>query len=99
LTNDTTPTFIGTAEVGSIVTITIGTAPATIVYTGLVAADGSYSITVTTALVVGNNPVIITATDAAGNTSAPVTTDIFVDTTAPVVPVCTATPNQHQLLL
>jgi hypothetical protein len=67
------------------VTITIGTAPATIVYTGLVAADGSYSITATTALVVGNNPVIITATDAAGNTSAPVTTDIFVDTTAPVI--------------
>lgn len=65
LTNDTTPTFTGTAEPGSTVTLydTDGT---TVVGTGT-ATGGSYSIT-TTPLSAGSHTITAKATDAAGNT-------------------------------
>jgi uncharacterized repeat protein (TIGR01451 family) len=60
------PTFGGTAEPGSTVTVTSGGTP---VCTAVVAADGSWSCAPTTALPTGSNTVTATTTDPAGNTS------------------------------
>jgi len=83
LTNDTTPTFTGTAEPGSTVTLydTDGT---TVVGTGT-ATGGSYSIT-TTPLSAGSHTITAKATDAAGNTGvASGGLTVTIDTTSPAV--------------
>ncbi|EMX9182038.1 BapA prefix-like domain-containing protein [Citrobacter sedlakii] len=78
-TNDTTPTFSGSGENGSIVTIfdngvRIGTATVT---------NGSWSFTPST-LSDGTHSITVTATDATGNISAPSGTyTITVDTIPP----------------
>ncbi|WP_189346331.1 Ig-like domain-containing protein, partial [Undibacterium macrobrachii] len=80
-TNDTTPTFTGTAESGSTVTLydTDGT---TVIGSGT-ATGGNYSIT-TSALSAGSHTITAKATDAAGNTSlASSGLGITIDTTAP----------------
>ncbi|MGH3369440.1 MAG: Ig-like domain-containing protein, partial [Nocardioidaceae bacterium] len=82
LTNDSTPTFTGTAEDGSTVTIySDGVA----VGSG-VAVGGMYSIT-TTVLAEGARAIAATATDAAGNTG-PASPGLLVtvDVTAPAAP-------------
>ena len=67
VTTDTTPTFEGTAESGSTVTLSssvagvIGTATAT---------GGTWSITPSVALAYGDHVITATATDTAGNTSS-----------------------------
>ncbi|MDD2691365.1 MAG: DUF4347 domain-containing protein [Simplicispira sp.] len=84
LTNDTTPTFSGTAEVGSTVTLydtdgstSLGSATAT---------GGNWSITAST-LSAGEHTVTAKATDAAGNVSdASNGLSITIDTTAPAAP-------------
>ncbi|TYL48409.1 Ig-like domain-containing protein [Marinomonas sp. IMCC 4694] len=65
LTNDTTPTFTGTGEVGSKVTLTLDNQNTTVTVDG----DGKWSITPDTALTTaGNYPYALTAQDVAGNT-------------------------------
>ena len=79
-TNVTTPTFTGTAEANSTVTIFAG---ATEVGSALADGIGNYSVT-TSALGEGPHTITATATDAAGNESAPSSgLAITIDTTAP----------------
>jgi len=86
-TNDTTPTFSGTAEAGSTVTVfdngtRIGTATA--------AANGTWTFTPGTPLGEGAHSLTFTATDAAGNQSAATPARGFtVDTAAPAAPAVT----------
>ncbi|MFZ5443974.1 MAG: Ig-like domain-containing protein, partial [Myxococcota bacterium] len=90
-TNDTTPTYAGTAEANATVTVivdgvTVGTTTAN--------ASGAWSLTPTTALAAGAHTVRATATDAAGNVSPSSATNAFtVDVTAPVAPVVTTPAN------
>ncbi len=82
VTNDTTPTFTGSAEIGSTVTLysattAIGTAQAT---------GGSYTVT-SIVLIAGTKSVTTTATDAAGNISASSpAVSVVIDLTAPSAP-------------
>ncbi|WP_353858901.1 Ig-like domain-containing protein [Azospirillum formosense] len=94
LTNSATPTIAGTAEAGSTVTVTVGGATYTTTATG-----GSWSVGLSTATPTagvltlnpnGANPVAATATDAAGNVSAPGTQTLTIDTTAPNAPAVTS---------
>ncbi|WP_454020596.1 Ig-like domain-containing protein [Azospirillum sp. Marseille-Q6669] len=94
LTNSTTPTLTGTAEAGSIVTVTVGGAKYTAMATG-----GNWSIDLATATPVtgslnlnanGTNAVSATATDAAGNTSSAGTQSLTIDTTLPSAPAVTS---------
>ncbi|NKI27006.1 hypothetical protein HCG49_10575, partial [Arenibacter sp. 6A1] len=92
ITNDTTPVLNGTAEVGTTVDVTVGGA------TYITTADGSgnWSIDTETATpdsgafnpdVNGENEIVVTSTDAAGNSTSDTTTlELTIDTTAPVVP-------------
>ncbi|MEP6760345.1 MAG: Ig-like domain-containing protein, partial [Sporichthyaceae bacterium] len=82
ITNVTTPTFTGTAENGSTVTLYNG---ATVVGTA-VATGGAYSVT-SSALTTGVKPMTVKATDVAGNTGvASTSTSITIDITAPAKP-------------
>ncbi|MDA8740268.1 Ig-like domain-containing protein, partial [Rhodobacteraceae bacterium] len=97
LTTDTTPTISGTAEVGSVVKVTLGSGSNTSTW-NVTATDGTWSIdTSTTATSTtgsghtiatnGTNAVSVTATDAAGNVSAAGTQTLTVDSTAPTVAI------------
>ena len=80
LTNDTTPTFSGTAEANSIVKIFANGA---LVGTGAANGAGNWSIT-TSALSDGVQVITATSTDAAGNVSVASTQlDVVIDTAAP----------------
>jgi hypothetical protein len=81
VTNDSTPTFTGTAEPGSMVTVYAG---ATAVGNG-VATTGTYSIT-TSVLGEGSLTITAEATDGAGNTGAASPgTQVTIDTLRPAV--------------
>ena len=72
VTTDTTPTFVGapgSGTPGQLVTLYDSTFIATPIGTGIVAADGSWSITAST-LGGGVNTIAFTLTDAVGNESA-----------------------------
>jgi Ca2+-binding RTX toxin-like protein len=91
LTSATTPTFTGTAESGSTVTLydTDGT---TVLGTGT-ATGGSWSI-ISLTLGEGAHTLTATATDAAGNLSATSSGSVTLDSTAPVTaPVTTSTAD------
>ncbi|MFB1478904.1 Ig-like domain-containing protein [Corallococcus sp. RDP092CA] len=90
--NTTTPTFTGTAEAGSTVTVREGT---TVLCTTTANASGAWSCQSAT-LPDGPHTVTATARDDVGNTSPASTAVPFtVDTTAPALPVVTApTPGQ-----
>ena len=87
ISNDSTPTFSGTAEAGSTITlynsgIAVGTA--------VVAADGTYAVTSST-LTSGTKTITVRNTDLAGNLGpASPSTTITLDYTAPSTPI---TPN------
>ncbi|MBR7743715.1 hypothetical protein KC207_10480 [Phycicoccus sp. BSK3Z-2] len=87
-TADATPTYVGTADPGSTVEVTVDGTPV-----GTTTADGvgDWSLDQPTALADGPHTVTATATDEAGNES-PVsdTTTFTVDTTAPDAPVITS---------
>ena len=87
-TNDNTPTFTGTAEPGSTVTVKDG--PTTLC-TAVADASGNWSCTPTTPLTEGPHTITATATDPAGNISpaSPVRT-FTVDSVAPVAPTISA---------
>ncbi|TLU61264.1 BapA prefix-like domain-containing protein [Enterobacter sp. MF024] len=88
VTNDTRPTFNGTGEAGSIVSILVdGQA----IGTAVVNASGSWTFTPDTALAEGLRSVTLTATDPAGNTGpASAAFTLTVDTTAPTAPTIVA---------
>ncbi|WP_205872745.1 Ig-like domain-containing protein [Limnohabitans planktonicus] len=77
LTSDSTPTISGTGTAGNTIQVTMpGTGE---VLSATVAANGSWSVTPTLAIVSGN--VSITASDAAGNVSSAQTLALVVDST------------------
>ncbi|HEU5098696.1 MAG TPA: Ig-like domain-containing protein, partial [Roseiflexaceae bacterium] len=87
-TSDTTPTFNGTAEVGSTVAVKDGL---TTICTATTNGSGAWSCTPGVALSVGSHTVAATASDAAGNISAASPDRTFtVDTAAPSTPVASS---------
>lgn len=90
-TADTTPTYSGTAEAGSTVTVVVDGAP---VGTTTAAPGGSWTLTPATTLASGSHTVQATATDALGNVSAPSAPNEFlVDTAPPSAPVVLTPPD------
>ncbi|MEZ3500634.1 Ig-like domain-containing protein [Pantoea sp. KPR_PJ] len=79
LTNDSTPALSGVAEAGSRLTISDGT---TVIGSVTVGSSGQWSF-VTPTLADGAHTLSVTATDAVGNISAPVSLTLNVDTTPP----------------
>ncbi|MDF7652135.1 Ig-like domain-containing protein, partial [Erwiniaceae bacterium L1_54_3] len=86
-TNDNTPALSGTAEPGSVVTISEGT---TVLGSVTTAANGTWSF-VTGTLPDGLHTLSITATDAAGNTGTASTVAFTVNTAAPTTPTLVVT--------
>ncbi|WP_324692407.1 Ig-like domain-containing protein [Cobetia sp. D5] len=83
-TNDTTPTLGGTAEVGSTVTVTLD---GDVIGTTTADSNGAWSFTPNTELGDGEHVFSVTATDTAGNESAPSGEfTLSIDTEAPVAP-------------
>ncbi|MFV0525773.1 MAG: Ig-like domain-containing protein, partial [Acidimicrobiales bacterium] len=81
-----TPTVVGTAEPGSTVTVTDGS---TTLCAATADVNGDWSC-VTSALPEGTSTLSVSATDTAGNVSAPTSRRVVVDTTAPSGPIVTA---------
>jgi len=89
ITGNTTPTFTGTAEGGTVVVL-FDTDGTTVLGTATADGIGNWSITTTT-LSAGAHTVKAKATDAAGNTSAASAgLSITISTTAPTTTVTTA---------
>ncbi|MFB4371942.1 beta strand repeat-containing protein, partial [Pseudomonas sp. LR_1] len=88
ITNDTTPSIVGTtdAPIGSVVTLTITQGTTVLTTTATVVAGGTYSADVPAGLVEGPYSVDAKVTDAAGNTGSATDTGA-IDTTAPVITV------------
>ncbi|MDM2851153.1 Ig-like domain-containing protein [Citrobacter sp. Cpo074] len=89
-TNDTTPTFSGTGNVGDLITVYLnGTPP--LQGTTTVGADGTWSFTPPAPVTPGTYQVTLTATDPAGNVSQPSTAiTLNIDTTPSAPPVIIA---------
>ncbi len=86
-TNDTTPTFSGTGEVGSTISIYSGNDP-TPLGTAVVDESGNWSWTPGSPLPLPSYSISTTATDIAGNTSAHSPSVSFtIDTSTPDTPV------------
>jgi hypothetical protein len=85
VTNDTTPTLSGSGTPGDTITVTM---PETgEVLTAPVAADGTWRVTPTQALPDGTTGnATVTATDPAGNVSAPTNVPLTIDASAPAAP-------------
>jgi hypothetical protein len=86
--NDT-PTFTGTGEPGSTVSVMDG---ATVVCTATVDGAGNWSCTAASPLSDGNHSISVVVTDPAGNSSTTTEISINVDAVAPNQPVITS-PN------
>ena len=84
LTNVTKPTFTGTAEAGSTVSLFDGT---TAIGTGNATSAGVWTITASAALANGTHGITAKATDVAGNVSiASAALAVTIDTKAPAAP-------------
>jgi uncharacterized repeat protein (TIGR01451 family) len=93
--NQRTPTIIGTAEVGTTVTVTIDDVP---IGSAVAGAGGIWSVTPTVPLMDGSHSARATAVDSANNASAPSTAVPFViDTSAPGSTRITTPVNGAQL--
>jgi Ca2+-binding RTX toxin-like protein len=78
------PTFTGTAEAASTVTVLDGT---TIIGTGVATATGTWTIASTTTLGDGKHSITVKATDTAGNASAASAAEVVtIDTSSPAAP-------------
>src|SRR5690606_31544055 len=92
LTAPTAPTDVDVSDTGDVVTgrgepgatVTVRDAAGAVIGTGVVAADGGFSVTLTTAQTNGEQ-VSVTLTDASGNASGPGTATAP-DLTAPTAP-------------
>lgn len=93
ITNDTTPTFSGTATAGATVELVINDAPTGV--TAVASAAGAYTLTPTTPLTGGayriQARIVTDATTGAAATSG--TLQMTVDTTAPLAPTFQSTPS------
>lgn len=88
-TNETRPAITGSGEVGSTIKIYDGSNP-TPLGTATVGSGGTWSFTPPTALSSGSHNLTVTATDAAGNVSAPSAIfNVVVDLAAPGTPAIT----------
>ncbi|WP_255350713.1 Ig-like domain-containing protein [Limnohabitans sp. DM1] len=96
-TNDTMPTISGTGTAGEV--ITVKDPAGAVIGTASVAANGTWSVTPTTALASGANNLSVTITDAAGNTSAATPLVITLDNTASAAPVATVDASSDSGLL
>jgi VCBS repeat-containing protein len=85
-TNDNTPTFTGTAEANSTITISEN---GNVIGTALVDGTGNWNFTPNPALTDGSHNLTIITTDTAGNVSPATTFNAVIDTTAPIVPAIT----------
>ncbi|POP41210.1 hypothetical protein CHU33_23865 [Superficieibacter electus] len=84
-TDDTRPTLSGSGEPGSVIRLYDNGVEIASVQAD---ADGNWSLTPQTPLGSGNHPLTVTATDAAGNSSAPSPVfNVLIDVSAPVAPV------------
>lgn len=81
LTNDNTPRLSGTAEAGTLVTISENGSP---IGSVIAAANGTWGFTTNT-LADGQHTFSVVARDAAGNTSTPATFTLNVDATPPAI--------------
>ena len=87
LVNTTTPTYAGTAEASSTVTVRVDSVVAC---STTATAGGAFSCAQGTALAQGSHTVNATATDGASNVSAVSATNTFsIDSLAPTAPVVT----------
>ncbi|KNC17650.1 hypothetical protein AC790_01395 [Pantoea sp. RIT-PI-b] len=82
LTNDNTPVLSGSGQAGSIITIADQNG---VLGSTTVGAGGTWSFTPQTALADGTHTFSVTASDAAGNVSAPATIGVVIDATPPAV--------------
>ncbi|MCE5221064.1 MAG: Ig-like domain-containing protein [Clostridium sp.] len=91
ITNNNKPTIKGTGEAGATVTVyDNGTA----IGTALVQSDGTWSLTLTTALSDGTHPITAKQQNLAGNISAVSNTvNLTIDTVAPAAPVIIGNPS------
>ncbi|MDD3352109.1 Ig-like domain-containing protein [Zoogloea sp.] len=95
ITNDATPTFTGTAEASS--TVTVISSVAGILGTATADGSGNWSHTVGADLSAGHHEITATATDAAGNTSvASSVLSISINTSLPSVTAGATTPFTEQ---
>jgi large repetitive protein len=92
-TNDTTPEIKGSGFPGDTITL-FGPDGTTVLGTAIVAGDGTWSITPSTPLPLGNNNLSVKATDPAGNQSPATTIPVNVDQTPPVAPTIDPTSSQ-----
>jgi large repetitive protein len=83
-TTNPKPVITGTSEAGA--TIKIKDPSGNLIGSGVVDAQGNYSITPTVALPEGTSNLSVTSTDPAGNTSTPTAVPVKLDTTAPSAP-------------
>lgn len=89
-TNDTTPTFSGTGNVGDLITVYLNGAPP-LQGTATVGADGTWSFTPSAPVSPGTYQITLTATDPAGNVSQPSNAiTLNIDTTPSAPPVIIA---------
>ncbi len=87
ITNDTQPTITGSGGAPGETATLYGTDGTTVLGTGTVAANGTWSITPNAPLSEGSHDLSVTMTDAAGNESgASSALTLVVDTTAPDAP-------------
>lgn len=93
-TADTTPDISGTAEAGSTITLKIDDDT----YTGVAdETTGAWTITIDKPLEDATHTITVTATDQAGNTSAPTQTSVTIDTTGPefsITPITSPTNDK-----
>lgn len=89
LTSDNTPRLSGTAEAGSLVTISENGTP---IGSVIAAANGSWGFTTST-LSDGQHTFSVVARDAAGNTSTPATFTLNVDATPPAIATSVVVQN------
>jgi hypothetical protein len=86
------PAFNGTGEVGATVSVREGV---TVICTAVVAGDGSWNCTPSTAFAEGRHALVAVATDAAGNDSAPsATLNIVIDAVRLEAPTVDASVSQ-----
>ena len=98
VTNDRTPTLSGTGTAGDTIRVTL---PGGAVLATTVAADGTWSVTPSDAqaLAPGSNTLSITATDAAGNSSAAANLVLSIVTRGPQAPTVALDPTSDSGIL
>ncbi|GAB4026184.1 beta strand repeat-containing protein [Spirosoma gilvum] len=90
-TNDNTPTYAGTAEPSSTVTVRVD---GSVIGTPSADASGNWNFTPSAPLADGSHNVRATATDQVGNTGPASSTITFtIDTTSPTVSITSTAPN------